>query len=203
MNKGPTPVQDTDADGALVQAATSGDLPAFDDLVRRHKDRVFNLCFWFLSDYQEADDMAQEVFIKAFRSLKSFRFEAKFSTWLYRVAVNTCKNRVNSLEYRLKKWTDRLDTGDMPPGDAADEDHSRQTFSPQEHLEQKERMQQIQKAVNGLSGDKKTVVLLRDIEGLAYDEIARITGLAIGTVKSKIARARMELQLQLKDMIRF
>jgi RNA polymerase sigma-70 factor (ECF subfamily) len=201
MNKGSISLQDTDMDDALVRAAADGDRTAFDDLVRRHQDRVFNLCVWFLSDYQEADDMAQEVFIKAFRSLKSFRFEAKFSTWLYRVAVNTCKNRVNSLEYRIKKWTDRLDTGDMNPGDAADEDHSSQTFSPQEHLEKKEKMQQIQKAVNGLSGDKKAVVLLRDIEGLAYDEIARITGLSLGTVKSKIARARMELQLQLKDMI--
>jgi RNA polymerase sigma-70 factor, ECF subfamily len=201
MNKGTISLQDTVVDEELVRAAANGDRPAFDDLVRRHQDRVFNLCVWFLFDYQEADDMAQEVFIKAYRSLKSFRFEAKFSTWLYRIAVNTCKNRVNSLEYRIKKWTDRLNTGDMNPGDAADEDHSSQTFSPQEHLEKKEKMQQIKKAVNGLSGDKKAVVVLRDIEGLSYDEIARITGLAIGTIKSKLARARAELQQRLMHLI--
>jgi RNA polymerase sigma-70 factor (ECF subfamily) len=201
MNKGSISLQDTDGDDALVRAAAGGDRPAFDDLVRRHQDRVFNLCLWFLSDYHEADDMAQEVFIKAYRSLKSFRFEAKFSTWLYRIAVNTCKNRVNSLEYRIKKWTDRLDTGDMNPGNPEDEDHGSLTFSPQEHLERKEQIQQIQKAVNGLSGDKKTVVVLRDIEVMAYDEIARITGLAVGTVKSKLARARAELQQRLKHLL--
>jgi RNA polymerase sigma-70 factor, ECF subfamily len=201
MNKGPILFPDADKDNALVRAAAEGDRQAFDDLVRRHQDRVFNLCVWFLSDYQEADDMAQEVFIKAFRSLKSFRFEAKFSTWLYRVAVNTCKNRVNSLEYRIKKWTDRLDTGDVNPGDAGIDLQGSQADSPQAQLEKKEQRQQIQKAVNGLSGDKKTVVVLRDIEGLAYDEISRITGLSLGTVKSKIARARDELQQKLKDIL--
>jgi RNA polymerase sigma-70 factor (ECF subfamily) len=198
MNKGPIPHHDTDADNELVRAAAGGNMHTFDDLVRRHQDRVFNLCLWFLSDYHEADDMAQEVFIKAYRSLKSFRFEAKFSTWLYRIAVNTCKNRVNSLEYRLKKWTDRLDAEEINPGGAMADSHS---LSPQDRLEQKERARQIRKAVNGLSGDKKTVVVLRDIEGMAYDEIARITGLSMGTVKSKLARARDELQQRLKDRI--
>ncbi len=201
MNKGPIPLRDTDADNELVRTAAGGDRQAFDDLVRRHQDRVFNLCLWFLGDYDEADDMAQEVFIKAFRSLKAFRFEAKFSTWLYRITVNTCKNRATSLEYRLKKWTDRLDAGDVNPGDAAAEDQRIQAASPQDQLEQKENIQQIRKAINGLSGDKKTVVVLRDMEGMAYDEIARITGMTMGTVKSKLARARAELLIYLKDVI--
>jgi RNA polymerase sigma-70 factor, ECF subfamily len=172
MDNGASPLDKIDDDEALVRAAAEGDRQAFDDLVRRHQDRVFNLCFWFLSDYHEADDMAQEVFIKAYRSLKSFRFKAKFSTWLYRITVNTCKNRVNSLDFRLKKWTDRLDAGDMNLGNSVTGDQEDQAISPQDHLERKEQMQQIRKAVNGFSGDKKTVAMLKDIEGLSYDEMS-------------------------------
>jgi RNA polymerase sigma-70 factor, ECF subfamily len=191
---------DTDKENALIRAAADGDNTAFDDLVLMHKDRVYNLCCWFLAGPDEADDMAQEVFIKAFRSLKSFRFESKFSTWLYRIAVNTCKNRVNSLQYRLKKWTAGLDAADGPGNDGADDMVMVRSESPADLLEQKERSRRIRRAVNQLPRDKKALVVLRDMEGLAYEEIARITGLAMGTVKSKLARARADLQEKLKDV---
>lgn len=200
MDTGKTAHSDTDIELAFIRAAADGDNAAFDELVLRHKDRVFNLCYWFLSDHHEADDMAQEVFIKAFRSLKSFRFEAKFSTWLYRIAVNTCNNRVKSLQYRYKKWTDNLDAADSCADCAVADIYGNPTGSPQDHLERKQRALSVRKAVNQLSGDKKTIVVLRDIEGLAYDEISRITGLAMGTVKSKLARARADLYEKLKDL---
>ena len=105
--KKPAPAPDEGS--ALVKAFQAGKKAAFDDLVIRHKDRLFNLCYWFLGDYHEANDSAQETFIKAYRSLKRFRCESAFSTWLYRIAVNTCKNRFKSSEYRQKKRTVSLD----------------------------------------------------------------------------------------------
>ena len=181
-------------DSALVKAFQAGEKAAFDRLVLKHKDRLFNLCYWFLGDYQEANDSAQEAFIRAYRSLNKFRSESTFSTWLYRIAVTTCKNRLKSLEYRLRKkmvWLDGpgKSEGSNPPIDIEDESHS-----PVIELERKERMALIRKAVDSLPSEQKTVVVLRDIDGLSYEEIASIAGLNLGTVKSRLARARLGLR---------
>lgn len=181
-------------DSALVKAFQAGEKAAFDRLVLKHKDRLFNLCYWFLGDYQEANDSAQEAFIRAYRSLNKFRSESTFSTWLYRIAVNTCKNRLKSLEYRLRKkmvWLDGpgKSEGSNPPIDIEDEFHS-----PVIELERKERMALIRKALDSLPSEQKTVVVLRDIDGLSYEEIASIAGLNLGTVKSRLARARLGLR---------
>ncbi|MCJ7540486.1 MAG: sigma-70 family RNA polymerase sigma factor, partial [Desulfobacterales bacterium] len=85
-------------------------MAAFDELVLKYKDRLFNLVYWFLGDYQDANDCAQETFIKVFKSIKKFRFESAFSTWLYRIAINTCKNKIKSSAYRWKKKTVSLET---------------------------------------------------------------------------------------------
>lgn len=188
-------------DATLVKGVQTGDTAAFDALVIRHKDRVFNLCYRLLGDPQEADDSAQEIFLKVFRSINRFRFEAAFSTWLYRIAVNTCKNRLKSSEYRQKKMTIRLekignpDTG-TPPREIRDDGNS-----PGNHVERKERMRQIQEAVNALPPDQKTVVTLRDIQGFSYEEIADMTGLNLGTVKSRLSRARLGLREQLRGLL--
>ena len=89
-------------DDELVRAFQAGNRFAFDKLVRKHQDRIFNLCYRFFGDYQDANDFAQEVFIKVYQSLNKFRYESSFSTWLYRIAVNTCKNRLRSIEYRFR-----------------------------------------------------------------------------------------------------
>jgi RNA polymerase sigma-70 factor (ECF subfamily) len=188
-------------DAAMIRAFRSGDRTAFDKLVLRHKDRLFNLCYWFLGDYQEASDAAQETFIKVFRSLKSFRLESAFSTWLYRIAVNTCRNRLKSSDYRQGKKTVSLDnpgpSGDsVPPIEIKDE-----SLSPMTMLERKERWMLIKKAIDSLPTEQRTVVGLRDIEGLSYEEIAAITGLNLGTVKSKLSRGRLELREKLKGVI--
>ena len=188
-------------DAALIQAFQSGDKAAFDELVLKHKDKLFNLCYWLLGDYHEANDSAQETFIKIYRSLKEFKFESTFSTWVYRITVNTCKNRLKSLEYRFKKRMVSLDN----PGEQGSDDFSieigDESLSPMMELDKKERLMLIKKAINSLPSDKKTVVALRDIEGLSYEEIAHITGFNLGTVKSKLARARMELRKKLRSVI--
>ena len=96
-------------DVLLVRAFQERDRTAFDKLVMKHKNRVFNLCYWYLGDYQEADDCAQEAFIKVYQSLKKFRFESAFTTWLFRIAVNTCKNTIKSAAFRHKRRTVSFD----------------------------------------------------------------------------------------------
>jgi len=186
-------------DAELVKAFQAGKKAAFDELVLSHKDKVFNLCYWFVGDYQDANDLAQDVFFKAFKALKNFRFESAFSTWIYRITVNTCKNRLNSLQYRLKKKFVRFNNtaAKSNPGvEIVDE-----SSSPEIELRRKEKSRLIQTAINSLSAEKKAVVVLRDIEGLSYEEISSATGFNLGTVKSKLARARQDLREKLKGEI--
>lgn len=185
-------------DAECIRDFQSGNKRAFDDLVLKHKDKIVNLCYWHLQDYQEANEQAQETFIKAFKGLKRFRFESSFSTWLYRIAVNTCKNRMKSLEYRFRKKTASLDNPDIkahgnPGDDIVDGSHS-----PDLEFEKKQRSHLVQKAINTLPEAKKTMIVLRDIEGLSYEEISNITGINPGTVKSKLARARQDLKTKLE-----
>lgn len=188
-------------DGEWVKAFQAGDKTAFDALVLRHKDKLYNLCYWFLGDRQEANDSAQDVFIKVFRSLKKFRFESTFSTWLYRIAANTCKNRLKSSDFRHQKKRVRFDNpGETEDGQYAAEIHDK-TPSPMVELEKKERMMLIQKAIASLPTDQSTVVVLRDIEGLSYEEVANITGLNFGTVKSRLSRARQQLRKKLRGKL--
>jgi RNA polymerase sigma-70 factor (ECF subfamily) len=188
-------------DAALIRAFQGGDKAAFDELVLKHQHKLFNLCYRFLGDYQEANDSAQETFIKVYRSLKKFRFESAFSTWLYRIAVNTSKNKLKSAEYRQKKKMVPLDNpvsvyNCSPAIGIQDETHS-----PAMELEKKERMRVIQEAINALPPEQKVVVTLRDIEGFSYEEIVAITGVNPGTVKSRLARARLDLRKKLRSVI--
>jgi len=188
-------------DSELVKAFQAGDKAAFDTLVLRHKDKLYNLCYWFLGDGQEANDSAQEVFIKVFRSLRKFRFESAFSTWLYRIAANTCKNRLKSSEFRQKAKRVRFDNpGKIEDGQYAEEIQDK-TSSPMIELEKKERMMLIHKAIASLPTDQSTVVVLRDIEGLSYEEVANITGINSGTVKSRLSRARQQLRKKLRGTL--
>jgi RNA polymerase sigma-70 factor, ECF subfamily len=188
-------------ENAWIRAFLSGSVEAFDKLVLRYKDRVFNLCYRTLGDYDEANDCAQETFVKVYRSLKDFRFEAKFSTWLHAVAANTCRNRLKSLEYRYRSKRVRIDpTGEKDAGNSpmelADPAPSALT-----ELARQEQDVALQKAIDTLTRDHKVVVILRDVEGLSYEAIADITGYSLGTVKSKLARARRRLSELLKGVI--
>lgn len=188
-------------DALLIKAFQRGDQRAFDQLVASHKDRIFNLCYRFLGDYEEANDSAQETFVKAYGSLKAFRLESAFSTWLYRIAVNTCKNKLGSSAYKAKRKTVSLDN----PGPDEDRPLAMEIQngapSPLDRMEEKERMTHIQTALDALPADFRMVVTLRDVEGLSYEDIAEIAGLNLGTVKSRIARARTELRNKLRGIL--
>lgn len=185
----------------LIRAVQAGDKAAFDELVLKHKDRLFNLVYWFLGDYHEANDCAQETFIKVFKSVNKFRFESAFSTWLYRIALNTCKNRIKSSAYRWKKKTVSLETSGGSKNGNPSSEIANGSPTPVMALEKKEKIMRIQKAINSLPEEQNQVVVLRDIQGFSYQDISDITGLNLGTVKSRLARGRLELKNQLKGKI--
>jgi RNA polymerase sigma-70 factor, ECF subfamily len=177
-----------------IRAFLASDRSAFDKLVLRHQDRVFNLCYRLLGDREEANDCAQEVFVKVYRSLKTFRGTASFSTWLCAIAVNTCRNRLRSKEHRFWRKVVRIDPtpeGERQPGVVELADPAP---SPLAQLTQKEQERLLQEAINSLPQEARAVIVLRDVEGLSYEEITQITGYNPGTVKSKLARARQRLR---------
>jgi RNA polymerase sigma-70 factor (ECF subfamily) len=195
------PAGSPDPDAAFVRAVQGGDMAAFDQLVIKHKDKLFNMVYWVLGDYQEANDCAQEIFIKVFKGIKKFRFQSSFSTWLYRIAINTCKNKLKSSAYRWKKRTVPLENPDSSKEGSVSYEIQNGSPSPANELEKKEKIMRIRKAVKSLPQDQNRVIVLRDIQGLTYQEIADITGLNLGTVKSKLSRARMELKNRLNGRI--
>lgn len=184
-----------------IESLRAGDASAFDCIVLRFQDTVYNLCFRMTGDREEAADCAQEVFVKVYRAIGRFRFQSKFSTWLYAVAVNTCKNRMGSAEFRHRSRLVPIDsTADKETAGIIMEIED-PSPSPLANLTQKERDRLVQGAINSLPEEARTVVTLRDIEGLSYDEIAAITGYNPGTVKSKLARARHQLREKLEGVI--
>jgi RNA polymerase sigma-70 factor (ECF subfamily) len=189
-----------DPDVDMVHAFLSGDRRAFDTLAIKYKDKIFSLCYRFLGDEQDAGDAAQDIFFKVYKSLKKFRFESKFQTWLYRIAVNTCRNKISSRAFRNRKKTETLDSSSDGNPHGRPVQIADTVESPSAILEKKERMARIQEAINTLPGPQKTVIILRDIEGFSYDEIAAATGFNLGTVKSKISRARQGLRKKLRGV---
>jgi len=196
MTSNDNPENDSD----LVYSFKSGDHSAFEKIVLKYQDRVYNLCYRFLGDIQEAEDSAQEAFIKVYKALKGFKQKSSFYTWLYRIVINTCKNRVKSLEYRRSKSRVSIDD-DQEKRDHGVSGIIDKNNLPDTNLEQKEKINRIQEAINSLPPDQKTVVILRDIEGLSYDEIADVTKNRLGTVKSKLSRARLGLRNRLEGIV--
>ncbi len=161
---------------------------AFAELVRMHQNRVYDLCCRMLDDREEALDVAQEVFVSLHGSLSGFRGESRLSTWIFRIAKNHCLNRLKYLTRRQKHRTD--DLSDVPEGDLAEyQPHP----SPQEALLGKEQAARVQRAIAQLPEDQRLLIILRDIEGLTYDEMVQITDQPEGTVKSRLHRARSAL----------
>jgi RNA polymerase sigma-70 factor, ECF subfamily len=170
---------------------------AFQELVGEYGHRVFNLVLRMVADRAEAEDIAQEVFVTVWKSIDSYRGEAKLSTWLLRIAANHAKNRI---KYLARRATDKGGLDDAPEAAMADlgkapaQSH---VSSPEAALEAAERGTALEQAIASLDEDHRLVVVLRDIEELAYEEICEITGLPEGTVKSRIHRARLALKERL------
>ena len=178
-------------DRQWVVAFQSGREEGFNRLVLRHKDRIFGLCRRLLGDREEAEDVAQEVFVRVYHGLGAFRLEAKFSSWLYRIAVNACKNRMDSKEYREARGRRDLEAADA---------EGISSPSPAQELEAKDRRRLIEAAIQRLPEEQRLLVVLRDVEGRSYEEIAESTGLNPGTLKSRLNRGRRQLQEWLREL---
>lgn len=202
MSKGRKNLQQSQKeDIKLIEDFQADDSAAFDKLILKHMDMVFNLCFRILGDYDEANDSAQDIFIKVYKNLKNFRFKSAFSTWLYRVTINTCKNILVSSRHRFTKRAVRLNSPDEREDNPGVIDIRDRSFNPAVLYERKEKETAIQEAIDSLPDKQKILIILRDIEGKSYEEIVEITGFKPGTVKSKLARARQHLRDKLRGVL--
>lgn len=177
-----------DEEKILVKKAQRGDTGAFEELVRAHEGFVYNLALRTLRSEPDAQDAAQEVFIKAWTSLGSFRGDSKLSVWLYRITGNVCTDMLR----RRTPGTVSL-TMDDGEGDGTELEVADSAPTPHEALEKKERTAALAKALEALPEDYRRAIMLREGGGMSYDEIASATGVDIGTVKSRIFRARKKL----------
>lgn len=185
----------------LVARLKQRDEAAFNELIRLYQGRVFRLVFRMLGDRAEAEDLAQEVFITVFKKIDGFRGDSLLSTWLYRVATNQAKNRIKYLQRRArgkKKEFDEIAEHDAVA--SATMNPTSPVARPDEMVEAYQKEQILQAAIDSLDDEHKTLIVLRDIENLSYEEIQSITGLAEGTVKSRLHRARHALRDKVKRL---
>lgn len=179
------------SDAELVRRFKGGDRRAYEEIVRRYQDRVYTVCLRWLGDAQVAQEIAQDVFLALFRALGDFRGDAQLSTWVYRVAVNHCKNR---RLYGRRRASDRHEPLE---GDRDDDEPKRQLAADAPgtdaglHRIEAERL--VREALAHLEEDDRSIIVMRDVEDLSYEEIALVLQLPRGTVKSRLHRARAEL----------
>ncbi len=185
----------------LSQPIASSNKPPFDEVVDRYYDKVLNLAFRLMGDREEAHDLAQEVFIHAYQAYDRFRGEAEVFTWLYRITVNLAKNRYKQLQREREHRWEILEETDEEEEEVETFEWEDTKLSPETLLEQKELSEAIQKAIDELPEDQRTTLVLRDIEGLSYREIARIQGCSVEAVKSRLFRARSTLRKKLRPFL--
>lgn len=187
-------------DWAVIQQCRGGDVRAFAVLVEKYQDRLFNSTYRLCGNYQDACELTQEAFLRALRSIAGFRGEAKFYTWLFRIALNLVRSHqrragrkhFSSLDEPDGKLEMASQAASLLGGDCAD---------PAEQAMRAERDSRVTAAVGRLAEQYRTVIVLRDIEGLDYEQIAETLGIPIGTVKSRVHRGRLALKEYLADLI--
>ncbi len=186
-----------EVDQALVSRVQRGDKKAFDLLVLKYQQKVANLVSRYIRDHSETQDVTQEAFIKAYRALPNFRGESAFYTWLYRIAINTAKNYL-------------VAQGRRPPGSDVDAETAEQLdvgtrlkehATPEHYLLTDELAETVKQAMDDLPEDLRTAITLRELEGLSYEEIAKAMDCPVGTVRSRIFRARAAIDARLKPLL--
>jgi RNA polymerase sigma-70 factor (ECF subfamily) len=187
-------VIEEDIDAELVQRVQRGDKKAFDVLVSKYQYKITQLVSRYIKDPHEALDVAQESFIKAYRALPSFRGESAFYTWLYRITINTAKNHIAT---RARRPSDgEIDVEEAEQFESGSRLRNQET--PEGLLMTEELANVIQKALNDLPDELRTAITLREFDGLSYDEIAEVMNCPVGTVRSRIFRAREAIEKRLK-----
>ena len=182
-------------EAALIQRCAEGDEAACAELVAEHHRMVVQLAVNLLGDREEALDLSQEVFLKVFRTIHRFRGHSSLRTWIYRIAVNQARNRHRFWRRRHRADQISLDLHLATHGDFV----SAGEATPDRLLAQKELATRLEQALDNLPFDQRTAIVLREIDGLSYDEIAYSLGIAVGTVKSRLTRARHALRIELRE----
>lgn len=189
--------KDQELDQELVRRVQRGDSTAFDALVRKYQHRIIGLIGRYIPDWSECQDVAQETFLRAYRALGNFRGDAQFYTWLHRIAVNTAKNHLVAQNRRPP--TDDIDAGDAEQFDTGI--RLRDNDTPEHELLRQEIERTVMRVVDGLPEELRSAISLREVDGLSYDEIATRMGCPIGTVRSRIFRAREAIDAELKPLL--
>lgn len=186
-----------DMDQQLVERVQKGDKRAFDLLVIKYQHKVLAVISRLVRDHAEAQDVAQEAFIKAYRALPNFRGDSAFYTWIYRIAINTAKNHLVARNRRPPSSDLEVDEAEFYPGN----DAIHEMNTPERSLLRDELQATIEQAFQDLPPDLRTAVSLRELEGLSYEEIAEVMECPVGTVRSRIFRAREAIDKRIKPLV--
>jgi RNA polymerase sigma-70 factor (ECF subfamily) len=192
-------MSDREVDQQLVERAQHGDKHAFDLLVVKYQRKLARLLSQFIRDSTEVEDVTQEAFIKAYRALPSFRGDSAFYTWLYRIGINTAKNFLVAQGRRAPTTTSGFDSEDAEGFEEAS--NLREMNTPESELTSKQIAQTVNQTLEELPEELRTAITLREIEGLSYEEIAAIMNCPIGTVRSRIFRAREAIAEKLRPLL--
>ena len=191
-------MSDREVDQQLVERAQRGDKRAFDLLVSKYQRKLARLLSRFIRDSTEVEDVTQEAFIKAYRALPTFRGDSAFYTWLYRIGINTAKNYLVALGRRAPTTTN-IDSEEAEGFE--DGDQLRDLNTPEDELASKQVAETVNQTLGELPEELKTAITLREIEGLSYEDIANIMNCPIGTVRSRIFRAREAIAAKLRPLL--
>jgi len=190
---------DERSDHDLMKACARGEMGSFAELVRRHKDPITNYLYRYTGDYRTAEDLAQEAFLRVFRKIPEYNALAKFSTWLYTIATNLAKD-----EFKRRSRHPAVPLEVQPPGANTSQilvnAPAAATPAPDDASEREEIQALVRSVLDGLDAESKEILLLREVQGLAYEEIAGILNVPLGTVKSRISRARMAFKDQFQRL---
>ncbi|HOC45260.1 MAG: sigma-70 family RNA polymerase sigma factor [Syntrophorhabdaceae bacterium] len=190
-----------DEDSQYVALCNGGEPRAFEVLVRRHQKKMFNIAYRMTGNYDDAADIVQEAFLSAYKAIKTFRGEAKFSTWLYGIVVNHARNRMRHTNSKAYHEPVSLDVDPYAGNDRKPIDPASDDTPVTDILIQKEIQEKVQKCINDLEKDHREILVLRDIQGFSYEEISIMLGLPDGTVKSRLSRARGAIRESLKKVL--
>jgi RNA polymerase sigma-70 factor (ECF subfamily) len=194
-SEAPAPVEEE----VLVKKARRGDLEAYDELVRRYQERIYGTIYHMTSNHEDANDLAQESFIKAFHALRSFKGGSSFYTWLYRIAVNKTINHLKQRKNRIHMSLNDLDFNTEHDPDLVALISEK---TPQRDINLMELQEKLNEAMLKLSEPHRLVVIMHDVQGMPHDEIAKVMDCNIGTVRSRLFYARQQLQALLSDYLK-
>lgn len=195
--RGAKPLSEKDIDMALVERVQRGDKSAYDLLVLKYQHKIGHLVSRYVHDSHESQDVTQEAFIKAYRGLKNFRGDSAFYTWLYRIAINTAKNHLVTMSRKISDTgIDAADAEQFDSGTAL-----RENATPERVMATEEIARVVQSSIQALPEDLRAAITLREFEGLSYEEIALAMDCPIGTVRSRIFRAREAIDNNLEPLL--